>query len=63
VQDRHASDEQDQKFQQSDHRAVGRGSGQTAYVCAPARYREAVENPDLAVGFPKKDVKFLEAAN
>jgi hypothetical protein len=56
VQDRHASDEQDQKFQQSGHRAVGR-------VCAPARYREAVENPDLAVGFPKKDVKFLEAAN
>jgi hypothetical protein len=40
----------------------------TAYVCAPARYREAVENPDLGVGFPIKDVRLLgtqqkEAAN
>jgi hypothetical protein len=38
-------------------------SGETAYVCAPARYREAVENSDLGVGFPLKDVRFLEAAN
>jgi hypothetical protein len=37
--------------------------GETAYVCAPSRYREAVENPDLAVGFPKKDVRLLETAN
>jgi hypothetical protein len=45
-------------------------SGQTAYVCAPARYRDAVENPELelAVGFPMADVrsagsKTKEAAN
>jgi hypothetical protein len=43
-------------------------SGQTAYVCAPARYRDAVENPELAVGFPMANVrsagsKTKEAAN
>jgi hypothetical protein len=38
-------------------------SGETAYVCAPARYFEAVENPNSAVGFPKEDVRLLEAAN
>jgi hypothetical protein len=36
-------------------------SGDTAYVCAAARYREAVDNPDLGVGFPIKDVRFLGA--
>jgi hypothetical protein len=42
-----------------------RVTGETAYVCAPGRYREAVENPELAVGFPLKDVTALkrEAAN
>ena len=40
-------------------------SGDTAYVCAPNRYNEAVANPDLAVGFPVRDVKRIneEAAN
>jgi hypothetical protein len=37
--------------------------GETAYVCTAARYREAVENLDLAVGFPKKDVRLIEATN
>lgn len=34
-------------------------SGETAYVCAPSRYREAVNNPGLGVGFPIKDVRFI----
>jgi hypothetical protein len=43
-------------------------SGKTAFVCAPGRYREAVDNPDLGVGFPMRDVRFpkpkmTEAAN
>ena len=29
----------------------------TAYVCPPARYAEAVDNPDLWVGFPLTDVR------
>jgi hypothetical protein len=29
----------------------------TAYLCPAARYAEAVDNPDLAVGFPMKDVR------
>jgi hypothetical protein len=42
-----------------------RVSGETAYVCAPSRYREAVDNPDLSVGFPMKDVRLsvVDAAN
>jgi hypothetical protein len=41
-------------------------SGSTAYACARSRHLEAVDNPDFAVGFPMKDVRFLkdgEAAN
>jgi hypothetical protein len=36
-------------------------SGETAYVCAPSRYREALDNPALGVGFPMKDVRFIPA--
>ncbi len=41
---------------------------ETAHVCTAARYRGAVDNPDLGVGFPIKEVRFLgaqqnEAAN
>lgn len=41
---------------------------ETAHVCTAAQYREAVNNPDLGMGFPIKDVRFLgaqqnEAAN
>ena len=41
---------------------------ETAHVCVAGRQREAVDNSDLGVGFPIKDVKFLgaqqnEAAN
>jgi hypothetical protein len=42
--------------------ALVRIEGRTAYVCPKARYREAVENPDLAVGFPLEDVRFGDAA-
>jgi hypothetical protein len=37
-------------------------SGQTAYVCPAARYEQAVDNPDVAVGFPLEDVTFEKAA-
>ena len=32
---------------------------ETAHVCTAAQYREAVNNPDLGMGFPIKDVRFL----
>ena len=35
-------------------------SGDTAYVCAPSHYPDAVENLDFVVGFPKRDVRLLE---
>lgn len=47
-------------------------AGQTAYVCSDTQYRDAVDNPDLWVGFPLGDVrsasgdplvKMKEAAN
>lgn len=34
-------------------------SGETAYLCAAARYAEAVNRPELGVGFPMKDVTLL----
>lgn len=34
-----------------------RVAAKTAYVCAPHRYSEAVDNPDLWVGFPLADVR------
>ena len=36
--------------------------GQTAYVCCPSRYKQAIKDPELAVGFPLEDVRFEEAA-
>lgn len=33
-----------------------RVAGQTAYVCSDTRYSEAVDNPDMWVGFPIRDV-------
>lgn len=36
--------------------------GKTAYVCPKSRYREAVDNPDVAVGFPIEDVRFGDVA-
>jgi hypothetical protein len=38
-------------------------SGETAYVCPASRCGEAVDNPDVGVGFPIKDVKLLEPQN
>lgn len=32
-------------------------AGQTAYVCAESRYREAVNNSEWWVGFPVRDVR------
>jgi hypothetical protein len=31
--------------------------GKTAYVCNASRYGDAVDNPDLWVGFPIADVR------
>jgi hypothetical protein len=32
-------------------------AAKTAYVCPAERYAEAVDNPDLWVGFPLSDVR------
>lgn len=32
-------------------------AAKTAYVCPTGRYAEAVDNPDLWVGFPLADVR------
>jgi len=32
-------------------------AAKTAYVCPAGRYAEAVDNPDLWVGFPLTDVR------
>lgn len=34
-------------------------AARTAYVCAIGRYAEAVDNPDLWVGFPLIDVRSI----
>jgi hypothetical protein len=40
--------------------ALLRVAGETAYVCPPSRYREAIEHPEanIEVGFPIGDVRF-----
>lgn len=43
--------------------ALLRVVGQTAYVCPIERYGEALDDPDIAVGFPIEDVRSLENAD
>ena len=35
-------------------------AGKTAYVCNALRYREAVDDPELWVGFPIGDVRLSD---
>jgi hypothetical protein len=34
--------------------------GETAYVCPESRCQEAIDNPEIGVGFPMTDVKLMD---
>ena len=40
--------------------ALIRSEGATTFVCAVDRYLSAKEGADVVVGFPTKDVEFIE---